>query len=483
VVAFSAAFGHFRDIGGARPGSISPSATEIFQEGLRIPPIRIARAGELNREAYRLMLANSRFPLELEGDTRALMAASALGETRLQEVFGRYGLGVVLRAFDELQAQTALGARALLRDLVPEGRYSFYDYVDSDGLSAEPIRVGMELIREGDRIVVDISNSGPQTVGPVNFVTTPGFIGLLFGRYLGARDSRFLLNEGLFKVIDELRVLPGTIVQPLFPAATGLRSHSRLRLSSCMLGVLNVATGGNAPANSPVYELYSIAVRDPGTGALDVCTEGVGAGLGARPYADGVDVIYFIAQQNFPIEFLEREHAIRIERYEILPDSGGPGRYRGGCGVVRDVRVLTGGLLSTRMDNVRFPCWGVAGGMAGRSGAIVVNPGTSREREVPPITADFRLQAGDLLRVLSVGGGGWGDPFERPAERVLRDVREHFVSIDGARTDYGVVIDPNTFGLDLEQTRRLRDQPRPPRPRFDRGAATEWLRMQGELLA
>jgi N-methylhydantoinase B len=195
-----------------------------------------------------------------------------------------------------------------------------------------------------------------------------------------------------------------------------------------------------------------------------------------------VDVIYFIAQQNFPIEFLEREHAIRIERYEILPDSGGPGRYRGGCGVVRDVRVLTGGLLSTRMDNVRFPCWGVAGGMAGRSGAIVVNPGTSRQSEVPPITADYRLEAGDLLRVLSVGGGGWGDPFERPAERVLRDVREHFVSIDGARADYGIVIDPATGGLDPELTRQLREQPRPPGLRFDRGAAMEWLRLQGEML-
>jgi N-methylhydantoinase B len=134
------------------------------------------------------------------------------------------------------------------------------------------------------------------------------------------------------------------------------------------------------------------------------------------------------------------------------------------------------------MDNVRFPCWGVAGGMAGRSGAIVVNPGTPRQREVPPIAADVRLDAGDLLRVLSVGGGGWGDPFERPAERVLRDVREHFVSIDGARADYGVVIDPTTLGLDLELTRQLRDQPRPPRPRFDRGAATEWLRTQGEVL-
>src|SRR5262249_42937239 len=158
-------------------------------------------------------------------------------------------------------------------------RYSFYDYVDWDGLDDAPIRVGLELIREGDKITVDISNSGPQTRGPVNFITTHGFINLLFGRYLDAQASRFLLNEGLLRVVDELRARPGTIVQPRFPAATGLRSHTRLRLSSCMLGALDEATGGNAPANSPVYELYSISLRDPQSGKLDVCTEGVGAGL------------------------------------------------------------------------------------------------------------------------------------------------------------------------------------------------------------
>ena len=482
VVAFSAAFGHFRDIGGARPGSISPSATEIIQEGLRIPPIRIGRGGELNREAYRLMLANSRFPLELEGDTRALMAACRLGETRLVELFGRYETRVALAAFDELQERTAVAARAKLRELVPEGRYTFYDYVDWDGLDDTPIRVGMDLIREGDRITVDVSESGPQTRGPVNFITTQGFINLLFGRYLGSRDSSFLLNEGLLKVVDELVSREGTIVKPRFPAATGLRSHTRLRLSSCMLGVLNAATAGNAPANSPVYELYSISLRDPVTSRLDVCTEGVGAGLGARPYADGVDVIYFIAQQNFPIEFFEREHAVRVERYEIRADSGGPGRFRGGCGVVRDVRILAPGVLSTRMDNVRFPCWGASGGMAGRPGAFVVNPGTPHERQVPTIGADVQLEAGDLLRILSVGGGGWGDPFERPPERVLQDVRQHFVSVDGASADYGVVIDPETLEIDEVKTVDLRARPRSPRPAIDRGSATDWLRQRGEVV-
>lgn len=248
-----------------------------------------------------------------------------------------------------------------------------------------------------------------------------------------------------------------------------------------MLGPLNAATGGNAPANSPAYELYSISLRDPKTGTLDVC-EGVGAGLGARPYADGVDVIYFIAQQNFPIEFFEREHPVRVERYEIRPDSGGPGRFRGGCGVVRDVRMLAPGVLSTRMDNVRFPCWGANGGMAGRTGAFIVNPDTPRERSVPTIGDDIQLEAGDLLRILSVGGGGWGDPFERPAELVVQDVQRHFVTLDGARADYGVVVDARGLELDAAATAELRAMERPPRPCIDRGSAIDWLRGRGEVI-
>jgi N-methylhydantoinase B len=482
VVAFAATFGHFRDIGGASPGSISPSATEIFQEGIRIPPIRIVHGGRFNEEAYRLILGNSRFPLDLEGDTKAMIASSRLGESRLNELLERFGTGTVLAAFDRVIESTAVAARARLRAIVPEGSFEFYDYVDSDGHGSPPIRIGMRLIREGDRIVVDISDSGPQTTGPVNFITTHSFMNLMFGRYLMSHDPALLLNEGLFQIVDELRTEPGTIVDPRFPAATGLRSHTRLRLSSCMLGAMVQATGGQSAANSPVYCLYTLALRDPRTGKLDVCSEGVGSGLGARPYADGVDVIYFVAQQNFPIEFLEREHAVRVERYVIEPDSGGPGVYRGGAGVRREVRVLQPGVLNTRLDNVRFPCWGANGGLAGRGGSITINPGTPSERRVPPIGDGIAVEAGDVIQVITPGGGGWGDPFARPAARVREDVLRRFVSLDGASADYGVVLDPATLELDVAATEAVRSTPRPPRPMVDRGLATDWLREHGEPL-
>lgn len=470
VVAFSATFGHFRDIGGARAGSISPAATEIFHEGTRVPPIRIVRAGELNQEAYRLMLANSRFPADLEGDTRALMASCRLGEARLEELIGRYGAATVEAALDGQIARTRAAARALLRLLVPEGDHAFHDYADGDGFSDRSFKVAMTLRRRGDTITVDLSDSDPQAKGPINFLVTKGYINLLFGRYLMSLDPSLSLNEGLLQVIDELVTKPGTVTQPRFPAATGLRSHVRQRVSSCMLGVMNVATGGNASANSPVYVLYTLRLLDEGTGAFDVCSEGVGAGLGARPDGDGVNAIYFHAQQNFPTEFIEPEHDLLIEQYAIAPDSGGPGRWRGGCGIVRDIRInAAGAMLSTRMDNIKHPCWGANGGRAGRTGAFVLNPDTAAERVLPPIGDDIALARGDLLRVHTVGGGGWGDPFEREPERVRRDVLEGFVSVRGARDDYGVVVDPETRRLDEEETARLRAAPRPPAAMFDRG--------------
>jgi N-methylhydantoinase B len=237
-----------------------------------------------------------------------------------------------------------------------------------------------------------------------------------------------------------------------------------------MLGVLNLATDGNASANSPVYILYTLRMFDEARGSFDVCSEGVGAGLGARPYADGVNAIYFVAQQNFPVEFLEREHNLTVERFSIHPDSGGPGRYRGGCGIIRDLRIHTPGMLSTRMDNIRYPCWGVAGGRAGRTGAFILNPDTPNERVLPPIGDDIALAEGDLLRIVTVGGGGWGNPFEREPERIRQDVLEGFVSVRAARDDYGVILDPETLTLDEEETARLRASTQTPAEMFDRGA-------------
>jgi N-methylhydantoinase B len=180
-------------------------------------------------------------------------------------------------------------------------------------------------------------------------------------------------------------------------------------------------------------------------------------GFGARPFADGIDAVYYVAQKNYPVEFAEMEFGVRIERYSLHRDSGGPGTHRGGCGVVRDIRIIADeGILASRLENVTYPAWGVNGGHSGRPGRLIVNPGMPDEREIKPLSDNNRLRQGDLLRMMTPGGGGWGDPLERHPARVRDDVLDGFVSLESALVDYGVVLDSKTFEVDEAATYQCR---------------------------
>lgn len=470
-VAFAATFGHYQDIGGLRAGSISPHATEIYHEGVLVPPIRIVREGRLNEEAYRLFLRNSRLPDMVEGDTRAMMAACRLAEGRLLELLARHGAGTVLAAFEATIAETGGRARELFLGLVPEGAWTFHDFLDGDGGAAtRPYRVELTLSRQGDRVRLDGTASDDQAPGPINYTTNPGLIRIAFGRYLQALDPGLDVNEGLLQNLDEWVTRPGSLLQPRFPAPLGMRANTRFRVLSCIFGALAQATGGRVPAASPVYVLYYFRAWDEARQRPILCIEGLGVGLGARPLADGVDVIYYIAQENYPVEYVERDFPLRIERYAVRPDSGGPGLHRGGTGVVRDVRVLSERAeLATRMENTLVAPWGVAGGHAGRTGRILINPGTPDERALPSLGDGIVLRRGDLLRLETCGGGGWGDPLTRDVERVRLDVARGFVTPRGALADYGVVLDPVTLDADKAATDAERARRTGPRPLVDRG--------------
>jgi N-methylhydantoinase B len=479
LVAFAVSFGHFWDIGGSVAGSLSPHASEIFHEGMLVPPIRIVRAGELNREAYAIILNNSRFPDMLEGDTRALMAACRLAEDRLQELMGRYGQDTVLGAFDEIIERSVTAYREFVRKVVPQGEHRFFDYVDADPVTGEPRRVDVKFIHDGDELVADLTDSGPQATGPVNFIASPGAFNLILARHLAYMNPELPLNEGAVSFLDDVRTKPGTITHPNYPAPVGLRSHTVIRLMGSIGGLLAGANGGRAPAASPVYVIYNLRGFDD-DGAFLYFSEGIGSGQGARPTADGLNAIYFRDQRNYPVEFEEGEFPLRIERYAIRPDSGGPGFHRGGCGVVRDVRIMVDCTMSTRMDNVRFPCFGINGGGAGWPGRFVLNPGAADERELPPAGENIPVKAGDLLRVETGGGGGWGDPFTKPAEAVQRDVLEGFVSIESALEQYGVALAADNLEIDAEATDAARGAARAPRPAVDRGpTGREWLARLG----
>ena len=342
-----------------------------------MPPVRIVREGQLNEEAYRIFLRNSRLPDLVEGDTRAMMASCRLAETRLGELFGRYGVETVLAAFDECIAQTAARARELFLELIPTGEWRFHDFLDSDGgAEARPYRIDLTLSRAGDHVRLDGSSSDDQARGPINFTTNPGLLRIAFGRYLQSLDPDLEVNEGLLANLDEWIAREGSILKPRFPAPLGMRANTRFRVMSCIFGTLAQANGGRVPAGSPVYVLYYFRAWDAARRRPILCIEGLGVGLGARPFADGVDVIYYIAQENYPVEYVERDFPLRVERYAVRPDSGGPGLHRGGTGVVRDVRVLgERAELATRMENTLVAPYGVAGGRRRADRAHRAEPG------------------------------------------------------------------------------------------------------------
>jgi N-methylhydantoinase B len=479
-VAFTVSYGHYQDIGGIKPGSISPQATEIFHEGTLVPPVRIYREGQLNEAAYRMFLRNSRLPHMVEGDTKAMMASCRLAESRVLELFERYSPQTVSAAFQEVIDMTADRARRLFLNLIPEAEYRFADYLDSDGVSGRPYRVALTLRRHGDRVELDATETDDQGQGPINYMTHLGLVQMAYGRWLLALDSTLDVNDGLLRNLDTWITREGSVLQPRFPAPCGMRMHTHYRLVAGIFGTLAQANNGQVPANSAVYVLYYFRTYEPATGKLILCIEGLGVGLGAKPYADGIDAIYYIAQENYPVEYVEKEFPLRIEQYAIRTDSGGPGLYRGGGGVIRDVRVLCDQAeLGNRMENSKFPPYGLAGGQAGRPGKILLNPGTAQAREIPPTSDGVKLKGGDLLRLMTCGGGGWGDPYTRDPLVVRQDVVRGFVSLSGALADYGVVLDPATLEIDKAGTEeRRRDRPTIS-PLFDRGptfaeAEAEW---------
>jgi N-methylhydantoinase B len=456
LVAFSQTWGHFWDIGGLRAGSISPDATEIFHEGIIVPAVRIYREGVLNDEVFRIFLRNSRFPDILQGDIRAVLAGCRLGERRVLELFDRFGVDTVLDAWTFFERQCRDTIRKTLESRIPDGRYETEDAVDGDGMSGRSFHVRTRLVKEGGRIVIDTRESDDQARGPINFIMHESVPKLIIGIYLLSGHPTVLLNDGAQAAIDDVLVRPGSILQPHWPAALGNRAHTLARVQSNVLGLLALATDGDVPAANSVYNISFLRGVDRTRNEFFLCSDGIAVGYGARPFADGLDAIYYVAQKNYPAEFLETVFPMRLRRYALHQDSGGPGRFRGGCGVIREIELLADeAVIAIRQDNILFPPPGVNGGHAGRPGRCLVNPGRPEERALAPMSDGNVLRKGDVVRLLTSGGGGWGNPLDRAAERVRRDVAGGFVSRDSAREDYGVVLDAGG-GVDGAATEALR---------------------------
>ncbi|MEO3388421.1 hydantoinase B/oxoprolinase family protein [Mesorhizobium sp. CAU 1741] len=449
--AFVMCWAHFADIGGIRPGSISPDATDNFQEGIIIPVTRLSEGGRLNQAALEIFHRNSRFPDESEGDMRALMASVELGVRRVREIMERFGVEVVSDAFAQLLARTRNLVRKRLAESFDYGTHRFTDSIDGDGHGNGPFKLRFAMTRERggdgeDRFIFDATESDDQAVGPINYLMNVGVPGIALGLYYLGGDSSQINNAGGPNAIDEVRLREGSILLPKFPAALGMRGLTMMRVFSSVTGLINAA-GGNAAAGNSSYVVATFrGTFRTETGGLErfLLGDGIGVGYGARPDSDGIDAVYFVAQENYPVEFLEAGYPVRLRAYGIAEDSGGPGRFRGGCGILRDYEIMAEDvMLSLRISGVSNPPWGFDGGMSGGIGRAIVNPGTDRERVLKPLSDGNRLVRGDILRVATGGGGGHGHPYDRALDAVLEDVLGGFVSREAAERHYGVVFDGN----------------------------------------
>jgi N-methylhydantoinase B len=466
VVAFVQAFGHHDDIGGMVPGSMPAHATSAFQEGLMVPPVRLFGAGVRNDDLYRVIVRNSRTPESFAGDLDSEVAACRMGARRLAGLFARYGTATVEACFEALVRRCADTFRREILPRIPDGTYAFEDYIEHDGVEAPRLHVlRMTMTKTADRIVCDLTGTGPQALGPINHAGDYAD-GLFLRKWMACilrnlaespeRAAELDVNEGVCDLL-ELRFPPrGTLVTPEFPAPTNARSFLILRLLGVFAGCLAQAVGGRMPADQETIRYWGVHGRDAG-GRWYLLREVLGGGSGGRFYADGSDAIHIVPDsKNLPAEFAETRFPILIEKLALAVDSGGPGRRRGGLGYDKHIRLLRGAAFVSTADRVRLGCYGVAGGMAGLPYEASVDG-----RPLPGMNDDVPLPAGTLLRLRTTGGGGWGDPFEREPDLVLQDVRRGLVSVESAERDYGVVVRDD----------RVAELRRPPRERpfFDRG--------------
>ena len=447
LVAYGAGFLHSSDVGGMVPASITPRASEIFQEGLRLPPKKLFKRGEVNRDLLDVILANCRIPEQNWGDLQALVAGLTTGERRMHELIRRFGPDTVDKAMDDLIDYAERKVEALIRKM-PAGRYEFSDYIEDDVVTNIPIRLKVALTVGNGEIHLDFTGSDIQVSSALN-VPTAGkvhpFMSVALVNYFATRDRTIPLNAGVLRRV-RMTLPEGSVVNPKFPAACGVRYATVLRIYDAVLGALARAVPEDIPAASGGQGcMVALSLPDPEAGRRHVTViEPMIGGGGGRPGRDGVDgcdaSLGFL--KTTPAETLESEVPIVVRRYHLIPDSAGPGRFRGGFGVRLDFQVFQPeGLVTARgMERLRFAPWGVAGGTAGGTGSVMVNPGTAAERAIPKIDV-LSLEPGDVLSVRTPGGGGHGDRFTRPSAHVLADVMSGLVSRECAREAYAVVID------------------------------------------
>lgn len=486
LIAFTAMFGHQSDIGGSVPGSMPIGASSIFEEGVRIPPVKIWKKGEYNDDLMKLVMHQTRKPDWCQADLNALIASCRVAAKRVVEMAERFGDDVYVSATQELLARNHRAMKALLSQAVGERPVSFEDYICDDGKGFGPYKIKCTMWREGDKVILDFDGTDPQSAASINFLLNENMFKMFFGIYMiMVFDPQILFNDGFYDLI-EVRIPEGSLLKPQFPAALSGRTHALGRIFDILGGLLGQGTPeflNAAGFSSSPHLFYSGWDNRPASEGewFQLFQIGFG-GIPGRPLGDGPDGhSLWPGFTNVPNEFLEKYFPLRIERYSTEPDSGGAGLHRGGNGIHMTYRFLADGEIAVHDDRWFVPPWGVNGGHPGMRARKVLERADGTTEIVGNKVEDVPVKEGDLLHYITWGGGGWGDPLDRDPELVGLEIRQGLVTSEGAK-HYGVVADENGV-IDSAATEALRAEIKAKRgelPLFDYGPSIDDLRARCE---
>ncbi|MEA2227503.1 MAG: hypothetical protein QOF04_1133 [Solirubrobacteraceae bacterium] len=477
LVGYASQFGNLMDIGGPTPGSMPAQARSIFDEGIRFPPVKLYEGGRLVKPILDILARNSRTPEMTVADTLAMAAATRAAELRVGELCDRFGVETYRAACNRLLERTRDAAALMIEQFIPETPLEFEDYVDDDGRGNGPFRIKLSISRHEGKALLDLTECDDQAEGPINLMMGEAMLKMNVGIVLiMTLDPQILFNHGYNDLI-EVRLRPGSILQPRFPAPLSNRAHTLARLMDVVQGALAQQTPELATAaacGSSPHLLFS--GRD---GSEDFFFYEINyGGIPGRPLGDGMDVhAWWPNFTAIPAEYAENYFPIRVEHVRARADSGGAGLHRGGNGLDKVYVFLAPGEVSIHDDRARSRPWGIGGGEAAHGSRKVLIRRSGEEVELSSKLDFLAVEPGDRLLYLTAGGGGWGDPLARDPEVVGRDVARNLVSVQKARDSYGVVVCEQTGEVDVAATESLRDELRARRPDelpvFDFGHSAE----------
>ncbi|WP_339899656.1 hydantoinase B/oxoprolinase family protein [Paraglaciecola polaris] len=455
-IAWSAMFGHMSDNGGMVPGSIPIKAESIFQEGIRIPPTKLYKKGELQSDLLDLILHNVRTPQWNRFDLNALVAACNTAAKRCIEISERFGDDVFYSTMEIMLERNRVAMSAIINMLVPEEPRTFVDYVCDDGVGMGPYKIQCKMWREGDRAFFDFEGTDPQAQSSINFYLNEDMFKMFFGSFtINLVDPQILFNDGFYDLVD-VHIPAGSLLKPHFPAALSGRTHALGRIFDVMGGLLGQGApeAMNAAGFSDSPHLFYSGYDDNGEW-FQLFQIGFG-GIPGRPVGDGPDGhSLWPGFTNVPNEFIEAYFPLQVDKYETIVDSGGAGQYRGGNGLSVAYRFLNDGSIAIHDDRWLTYPWGVNGGTPGMRSTKVIHRADGTQQTLPAKCDGIEVKKGDVLYFNTWGGGGWGDPYLREPAHVLDDVNRGLVSIEGAKR-YGVIIENGH--VELTKTVTLREK-------------------------